>query len=120
MKAPQILKKAVTLMNNGGRHWTKGTLKRGHATYCSIGGINAAAGRPQSYGSNGVVVTAAKRELAAAITGDDRYVTKAGRPGYTISDVEDVIISFNDRAETTWDDIKRVFSKATRAARKRS
>jgi hypothetical protein len=80
-------------MNDGGRHWIKGSLSRtiedGSQAYCSVGSINAKC-------EDGTV-----RALALWILG-----SVAGGS----------IEAFNDHESTTWDDIQLVFGVAIKHA----
>ena len=89
------LEEALQAMNDGGRHWIKGslthTLDDGSAAYCSIGSIEKCA-------DDGTVRALALWLLGSVAGGD--------------------IAAFNDYDGTTWDDIQAVFGVAVMHAKR--
>lgn len=112
------LRLAAQLMNEGGKHWTTGSLMKVldgiGQVYCAIGGLNAAFKAPQEYHDTSLeegfeipaTLTAAKRFLADAIAttmgnaDTDRWERYRNDPeiseAYLVKVAEDVIVTFND------------------------
>jgi hypothetical protein len=88
------LEVALQAMNDGGKHWIKGSLTGklddGSLTYCSIGSIDAH--------SDGTVRALALWLLGSVCGGD--------------------IVAFNDYPATSWEDVQQVFSVAVMHARR--
>lgn len=112
-----ILRDARNNINDNGKHWIKGALRRkrkdGYA-YCSVGAINAVEG-----------ITAQERRDALYILGlkglelkPDKYNTvKYKYEGHHWAPFANAIKRFNDSVGTEWDDVNRVFRKAIRSLR---
>lgn len=103
----QILRTALELMNNGGRHWIKGKYSKldqrsFEYSYCSMGAIYQTIKKaPQTY----TLYRSRDRALRAL-----NYALH-GKPSYSTT----TIIQFNDDKRTTWEHVVDLFERAIRA-----
>ena len=92
-KVATTLRAALAVMNDGGKHWTKGTLEKaledGSKAYCAVGSVNATCDDQTV------------RTLCLWLLGE---VTAGG------------VESFNDHPGTAWEDVVAVFTVAARNA----
>jgi len=102
------LELALSLMNDGGKHWIKGAWRKknmkGELCFCTNGGINEAArrmGLPPSFAE------AMKRELVRHGLGK--------RVGYYERTPSDQIMDWNDTGSTRWGDVRKAFTRGIKA-----
>jgi hypothetical protein len=117
VEVSRLLRAARDLMNAGGRHWARGRLTRtvrGERSFCAIGAIDTVAGvRP----SNEKIRPAARPALQALANAIwDEGVEEGLHPYRSLSDtnVLNAIMQFNDDSQTSWEDLKRVFTRAAK------
>jgi hypothetical protein len=105
-KVAEVLDQAIALMNDGGKHWIKGSYRAwnvedGLPAFCSVGAIN--------YALPGFADDDVRKEtirvLAAAVPakffpGEESWKR---------------VIVWNDAPETTWEDVKSIFDEAKRS-----
>ena len=114
MTAKEVLAKALALMNDGGKHWTKGDYEvpgEDGLAYCSVGAIGKityAADGGSVHGITGLddLHDRSIELLASAVP--DRFFG-GERPWKRV-------IVWNDAEETTWEDVVQVFTKAQEMA----
>jgi hypothetical protein len=133
------LRAARDKMNHGGRHWIKGALRRKmiqNDIVLQRQGEQPGVGRDRLLlprrdqrrlgRAQSAVVTVEpshpmKKALASAIIrengGNFQGFTLRDDldGGITVEQAESVIIRFNDRQDTDWDDVKRVFTDAAKS-----
>lgn len=111
-KAAEVVRAAQERMNDGGKHWIKGSFRRKLADesygYCILGGVRA-----ESKSSTKAAQEAAEEAILREIQGSgwgtedrdwftDRNVIRPFRH----------IPEFNDHPETNWKHVKAVLSRA--------
>jgi hypothetical protein len=117
-KAKILIDTAFAMMNDGGRHWTKGTMrsvrhwfniktgrKEQEASYCMLGGLTAA---NQRLHMGRKAAATARRAIADAMK-----ARPMRRENYT-NDPQTIIMSNNDYHMTTWEDMKKWKAAAKR------
>lgn len=104
-------------MNNGGKHWVRGTLRRKNPStqeisYCSVGAIQAIPG-------DRATKNKLYRALNEALPKNFRATGFGSRPP-GIEACKSAIIHYNDHWDRKWGDISRVFRRAARLAERDS
>jgi hypothetical protein len=107
-KVAKCLLDARELMNNGGKHWTRGAFKRrldkDEYAYCSIGAIRAV-----TTSKDQKIRNEAYRQLATMIY--------AGPETRNVRVAQGRIVQWNDM-KATWGDVSRTFRQAAKRAAK--
>lgn len=111
----KLLRAALAAMNDSGRHWTRGRLKRtrnGEVSFCSIGAINHVTDRPNTE-SEGYAVDDNNRAVVYALA---NVINKKAGTGPPRDDHEAVgaIWAYNDHTGRSWPEIEAVFKAAAR------
>lgn len=119
----EVLDRAIELMNDNGAHWTQGAFVRfpphgDAAKYCSVGAIRKAAGaNPDQGDPNNVVVVAAIQAVARATIPYDVGLRSEERGGDWAGNL---VIGWNDSADTTWNKVVARFRRARARVEKRA
>lgn len=110
------LRKAIELMNDGGKHWTRGAyikpLSDGSNSYCALGAIGTSVGWSGSNGENEPLLNALSAELLTTL-GEEVTITwlidkvKYGQPKAVVD--PHAIIAFNDDPGRTWVEVRSLF-----------
>lgn len=140
-RATRLLRKARDLMNDNGAHWVQGSFKRTlhygknigehEYGYCSVGGLNEAAGRSgvdRTYAGENTAMALAICELANTILKDPKNAEIVKKSSYLksvlnrrkkktlspsssldIGDAFSVVIAFNDSKDNDWNGVDSVF-----------
>jgi len=115
----RILRQARDLMNQGGKHWTRGKLRKGRKEpmFCSVGALNAVLGRPNT-DKSGYKVDNDNRAVVYALANEIRRTER--RPPFkefnerNDTDAMTIIWNYNDKHYRTWADIQGVFTRAAK------
>lgn len=110
------LRKAIELMNNGGKHWVKGSFFRpigdgGSVGYCAVGAIATSVGWGGNGGENEPLLNALSSELLITLGEEPRITWTLNKESYSYRPVVDpsAIFRFNDAHERTWVEVKSLF-----------
>lgn len=112
LKAAKLLKRALNLMNDNGSHWIKGVLKHennaGEKLYCAVGGVNAAARRPQRYVARKNTIIGEAFEALGGTVSFDNFVETSN------------IVRKNDSPSMTWKKMQTWFNGAIKKLEKKA
>lgn len=116
-EAIRLLREAQDLMNDKGRHWTKGTYRRhddvaDDPSYCAVGAlVKVGAGdNPRLALEHGSLKIAA--EALSQVVRNQVDLSK--HPEVTKWKAHDYIVAFNDDSDRTWPDVRAAFQAAIR------
>lgn len=104
MKDSAVLSKALKYMD-GGKRWTKDTLKDSNGNVCALGALHVTLGLGNRHAEEYVAETSAGKVLT-------KTMAKITKHRY-----EEFIPSWNDDDETTWSDVEKVFKAAIKVAK---
>jgi hypothetical protein len=105
-KAAQLLRDALNLMNDGGRHWIKGGSRRGES-YCSLGAI-----RVVVFGGTSVTEGSGPRfnryvRMVQALARAAGKTPESPSPGIGTS-----VVEWNDAEDRTFPEVRAGFEAA--------
>lgn len=107
------LRTAIELMNDGGKHWTRGAYRQalpdGSMSYCAVGAVAESLGWDQP--DMDPMLNALFSELLRTLGEEPQFLWMIGRsngPPKMVVDARE-IISFNDTPGRTWTEVKSLF-----------
>ena len=104
-QAAKLLQQAQLLMNEGGKHWMKGSFRYMNR-YCAVGALREVL----TPGRNGVPFE--NPIFRRAVTTLARIVDPKLGPKHDISDYLETIYVWNDAPEREWSEVRKAFTRA--------